>query len=87
MAQDYDKYKHKRPNGDKGTRALLDVGLTYTKAGENAAPNGSSVTEVFNLWYASEGHRNNMLNSAYSKMGLGYISANGTTYWCLLLMN
>ncbi len=87
MAQDYDKYKHNRPNGDKGTRALLDVGLTYTKAGENAAPNGSSVTEVFNLWYASEGHRNNMLNSAYSKMGLGYISANGTTYWCLLLMN
>ncbi len=87
MAQDYEKYKHTRPNGDKGTRVLFDVGLTYTKAGENAAPNGSTVTEIFNLWYASDGHRKNMLNSEYSKMGLGYIKANGTTYWCLLLMN
>lgn len=87
------KYCHYRPptfeekKENKGTRALLDVGLTYTAAAENIAQGQSSVTEVFNNWFASDSHKNNMLSTKYSKIGLGYISANGTTYWCLLLMN
>lgn len=89
------KYCHYRPplfdqdksKENKGTRALLDVGLTYTAAAENIAQGQGSVSEVFSNWFASESHKNNMLSTKYSKMGLGYISANGTTYWCLLLMN
>ncbi|MBP5416981.1 MAG: hypothetical protein J6Y58_05575 [Clostridiales bacterium] len=87
------KYCHYRPptfeekKENKGTRALLDVGLTYTAAAENIAQGQGSVSEVFSNWFASDSHKNNMLNSKYSKMGLGYIKANGTTYWCLLLMN
>jgi uncharacterized protein YkwD len=64
------------------------VGLTYTAAAENIAQGQGSVSEVFDNWMNSgKGHKDNMLNSKYSKMGLGYIKANGTTYWCLLLMN
>ncbi|MBQ4185372.1 MAG: hypothetical protein II657_03295 [Clostridiales bacterium] len=88
------KYCHYRPptfeekKENKGTRALLDVGLTYTAAAENIAQGQGSVSEVFDNWMNSgKGHKDNMLSPKYSKMGLGYISANGTTYWCLLLMN
>lgn len=88
------KYCHYRPptfeekKENKGTRALLDVGLTYTAAAENIAQGQGSVSEVFDDWMNSgKGHKDNMLSTKYSKMGLGYIKANGTTYWCLLLMN
>lgn len=89
------KYCHYRPplfdedksKENKGTRALLDVGLTYSAAAENIATGQGSVSQVFSDWINSSGHKDNMLSSKYSKMGLGYIKANGTTYWCLLLMN
>ena len=87
MSQNYDKYKHTRPNGEKGMRVLIEVGCSYSAAAENAGRGQSSVSEIFNSWISSDGHKKNMLNEKYSKMGLGYYTVSGTTYWCLLLMN
>ena len=87
MSQNYNDYKHTRPNGDPGMRVLIEVGCSYTAAAENAGRGQSSVSEIFNSWMSSNGHKKNMLNEKYSKMGLGYYTVSGTTYWCLLLMN
>ena len=48
--------------------------------GENIAKGYGSGAAVFNGWMASTGHRNNILSSNYSQMGLGYVAAGN--YWC-----
>ena len=46
--------------------------------GENIAMGYGSETAVFNGWKSSEGHRKNILRSAFTKMGLGHAGS----YWC-----
>lgn len=90
LAQEY-REDHKRPNGKKGTSALIDQGLTYSYAAECIAAGQGSVDEVFNSWMNSEGHRTKMLDPRCKSLGLGYIAPSEDpqghgTYWCLLLM-
>ena len=55
-------------------RASL-CGTSY--AGENIAKGATSPTAVMNLWKNSSGHNSNMLNSSFTRVGIGY--HNG--YW------
>jgi uncharacterized protein YkwD len=50
---------------------------------ENIAQGYASVESVMNGWMSSSGHRANILNPQYTKVGLsGYSSPNGHPYWC-----
>lgn len=48
--------------------------------GENIAEGYGSSVAVFNAWMASPGHRANILNSSYTQMGIGDVSAG--SWWC-----
>ena len=55
----------------------------YHTAGENIAWNQEDEEEVTNSWMNSSGHRANILNRSFSKVGFGVASAkDGSLYWC-----
>jgi uncharacterized protein YkwD len=50
---------------------------------ENIAMGQTDVKEVMHAWMGSSGHRANILNPGWRKIGLiGYRSPSGTTFWC-----
>ena len=73
-------FSHTRPNGDKGLRII--PGNLYK--GENIAKGQRTCASVMTAWYNSAGHRENMLDKNYTKVGIVGIKYNGTMYWVQL---
>lgn len=70
-------FSHTGSDGSSPFDRMQRAGYSFTAAAENIyAGNGSnnSAGSAFSAWMGSEGHRVNMLNSAYSDAGVGY--------WC-----
>jgi uncharacterized protein YkwD len=56
---------------------------TTQAVGENIAMGQNSSAEVVQAWMDSPGHRANILNSGYQRIGVAaYISKSGAIYWC-----
>ncbi|MGN0377943.1 MAG: CAP domain-containing protein [Suilimivivens sp.] len=80
-------FSHTRPNGSQFATALKEQGVSYRGAGENIAYGQKSPEAVMQAWMNSEGHRANILNPKYTKIGVGhYQDANGTNYWTQLFI-
>ena len=78
-------FSHTRPDGRTFSTVLTDNGIRFNGAGENIAWGQKSPEQVMNAWMNSEGHRANILNAKYTKIGVGhYQSASGTNYWAQL---
>ena len=78
-------FSHTRPNGTSFSTALKEQGVTYRGAGENIAWGQKTPEEVMRAWMNSEGHRANILNAKYTKIGVGYYkNAQGRNYWTQL---
>ena len=73
----YNYFDHVTPQGTKYTDWLQAVGYKYTTAGENIAYNTYDANELFTQWWNSPGHRANMMNPSYTKVGIGVIQGNG----------
>ena len=56
---------------------------TNKPVGENIAMGQRSSAEVINSWMNSSGHRANILNPGYTRIGVAaYTTPEGTIYWC-----
>lgn len=78
-------FSHTRPNGSNFSTVLKEQGISYRGAGENIAWGQTTPEEVMKAWMNSEGHRANILNSKFTKIGVGhYENAKGTDYWAQL---
>ena len=77
-------FSHTRPSGASFSSALSESGVSYLRAGENIASGQKSASEVVNAWMNSPGHRANMLNSSYSRIGSASVNIGGTLYWVQL---
>lgn len=78
-------FSHTRPNGTSFATALKEQGMSYRGAGENIAWGQRSPEAVMNAWMNSPGHRANILDAKYTKIGVGhYRNAQGTNYWVQL---
>lgn len=78
-------FSHTRPNGGSFSTALKEQGVSFMGAGENIAWGQKSPEEVMQGWMNSEGHRANILNAKFTKIGVGYYqNSNGTNYWTQL---
>lgn len=78
-------FSHIRPDGRHFSTALSDSGISFRGAGENIAWGQRSPEEVMNGWMNSEGHRANILNPNFTKIGVGYYqNAAGRNYWTQL---
>lgn len=69
-------FDHTNPDGTKWTNWLQAIGYKYTTTGENIAYNTYDAVELFNQWWNSPGHRANMMNSSYTKVGIGVVKGN-----------
>lgn len=75
-------FSHTRPDGRKFSTVLQDNGISFRGAGENIAWGQKSPQDVMNAWMNSDGHRANILNAKYTKIGVGYYqNASGRNYW------
>ena len=78
----YGKFSHTRPNGKKWTSALSAKNISYRSAAENIASGYTSPCAVVKGWMESDGHRENILNSKYSYLGVGlYSTKSGKKYY------
>lgn len=77
-------FSHTRPSGASFSSALSESGVSYLRAGENIASGQKSASEVVNAWMNSPGHRANILNSSYSRIGSASVNIDGTHYWVQL---
>jgi len=73
----YNYFDHTTPEGTNWTSWLKAIGYTYNATGENIAYNTYDPVELFNQWWNSPGHRANMMNSSYNKVGVGVLNGNG----------
>lgn len=78
-------FSHTRPDGSSFSSVLKEQGISYKGAGENIAWGQKTPEEVVNAWMNSEGHRANILNPKFTKIGVGhYQNSKGTNYWAQL---
>lgn len=73
-------FSHTRPNGTSCFTVLKESGITYRSAGENLAYGQKTANEVMNGWMNSSGHRANILNKNFSKVGIACYNFNGVKY-------
>lgn len=67
--------------GSVGQRIAAD-GYGVRSSGENIAYGQRGAQSVMSTWMASSGHRNNILSTGYTDIGIGVAySASGQPYW------
>lgn len=84
---DVTNISHTRPNGSNPNTVADELGISWTDFGENIAAGYNTVEKVITAWYNSPGHRSNMEDSRYQKLGVGYYELNGSKYWVQLFSN
>ncbi|SFK78695.1 uncharacterized protein, YkwD family [Paenibacillus sp. 1_12] len=67
-------FDHTSPTYGSPFQMLDKFQITYSTAGENIAKGQTSPEQVMNEWMNSEGHRANILNNTYTKIGIGYFN-------------
>ncbi len=75
-------FSHTSPTYGSPFDLMKQYGVSYRAAGENIAMGQTTPAQVMNGWMNSAGHRANILNSSYTKIGVGVAqNASGTYYW------
>lgn len=76
MAQN-NYFDHNSPTYGSPFDMMKQFGISYSTAGENIAMGQQSAQEVMSQWMNSEGHRQNIMNASFTKIGVGYVNG----YW------
>ena len=75
-------FSHTSPTYGSPFDMIKQFNISYKTAGENIAKGQKTPQEVVNAWMNSKGHRENILNSNFTDIGVGVaISSNGILYW------
>ena len=75
-------FDHTSPTYGSPFDMMKQFGISYQSAGENIAMGQTSPEQVMTGWMNSEGHRANILNSSFTKIGIGIAqNSNGQYYW------
>lgn len=73
-------FSHTRPNGSSYKTAAAEAGVTSNYMGENVASGHITPQEVVQDWMDSEGHRANILNPKFTRLGVGLLENTGNSY-------
>lgn len=76
-------FSHTSLDGRSPFQRMKDAGISYTYAGENIARGYTTPAQAMNGWMNSSGHKANILNSKYGRVGLGFYQ----NYWVQDFMN
>lgn len=75
-------FSHNNLKGETPFDRIKKASISYKTAGENIAMGYKSPEAVVDGWMNSDGHRANILNASFTKMGLGYYN----NYWTQLFI-
>ena len=64
-------FNHSNPDGLSPFDRMKNYGIEYSSAAENIAAGQQTPEDVMEAWMNSPGHRKNILNPAYNKIGIG----------------
>ena len=74
-------FDHTALDGRSPFDRMSDAGVRFGTAGENIAQGQRTADEVHTAWMNSSGHRMNILNGAYRRLGVGLAECGGRMYW------
>ena len=75
---------HDGPGGNSPGTRMTAAGYSWQAWGENVAYGFNDCSTVITAWMNSPGHRANMLNPAYTNIGIAVaIGSNGYKYWTM----
>ena len=77
--KDNNYFSHTSPTYGSPFQMIKSFGISYKAAGENIAKGQRTPQEVVNAWMNSSGHRKNILNPSFTKLGVGYVEKGN--YW------
>ena len=75
-------FSHTSPTYGTPFQMMKSFGISYRTAGENIAYGYATPQAVMNGWMNSSGHRANILNASYTRIGVGYVPSGH--YWTQL---
>lgn len=78
-------FAHNSPVYGTPFQMIRNFGISFRSAGENIARGYATPQAVVNGWMNSAGHRANILNANYTKIGVGYV-ADGN-YWTQMFIS
>ncbi|MGN1480626.1 CAP domain-containing protein [Porcipelethomonas sp.] len=73
-------FDHQRPDGSPWSQLLYDYNINFRYSGENIAAGYTTPEEVVKGWMNSEGHRANILDPDFTKIGIGYYYDENSDY-------
>ncbi|WP_458415299.1 SafA/ExsA family spore coat assembly protein [Schinkia sp. CFF1] len=76
--RDKNYFSHTSPTYGSPFTMMKNFGISYSAAAENIAAGQATPQEVVNAWMNSPGHRQNILDSRMTQIGVGY--AKGGSY-------
>jgi uncharacterized protein YkwD len=74
------EFSHTGPDGSTPGSRLTAFGYNYRTYGENIIAGCSTPAEVIDGWVNSSGHRDNMLYSQFTELGVGFVYLEGVKY-------
>lgn len=75
-------FSHYSPVYGSPFEMMKTFGVSYGAAGENIAAGQDSAASVMKAWMNSEGHKENILSTNYTKLGVGYtVGGSYGIYW------
>ena len=78
-------FSHTSPTYGTPFEMMKSFGISYKTAGENIAKGYLSPKAVVDGWMNSSGHRANILNPSFTRIGVGY--ASGGNYWTQMFIS
>lgn len=78
-------FSHTSPTYGSPFQMMKSFGITYKTAGENIARGYKTPKSVVEGWMNSSGHRANILNSSFTRIGVGYVSDGH--YWTQMFIS
>ena len=83
--KDKNYFSHTSPTYGTPFQMMKSFGITYKTAGENIARGYNTPESVVNGWMNSSGHRANILNATYTRIGVGYVKDGN--YWTQMFVS
>ncbi len=78
---DHEYFSHTSLDGRSFVDRIHEQGVTFGWGGENIAYGYSTPSAVHNAWMNSSGHRANILNANFRRIGIGHSPCGGANYW------
>lgn len=72
---------HRGSGGDGPGERITAAGFRWSAWAENIARGPSGPPAVVNTWMDSSGHRANILNCGFTKVGIGVVQGSGGPWW------